>query len=60
MDIINKKMELAKDSKTRTKLVDENGDIILAMIDKHSDDIEFIKAVIKGLEELLEKCKESK
>ena len=57
VDILHKKIELTKDSKTRLKIVDENNDILVAMIYKHYDDTEFIKMVKEGLEELLKKSK---
>ena len=59
VDILHEKIKLAKDSKTRSKIVDENGDILVAMMYKHSDDAEFIKAIKEGLEDLLKKYKKS-
>ena len=60
VDILHKEIELAKDSKTRLKIVDENNDILVAMFYKHYDDTEFIKTVKEGLDDLIEKYKESK
>lgn len=52
--VLYEKLDKAKDSKERMKIVEENFDILEALIHKHRDDKEFINTVRMNLEDVIE------
>ena len=57
VNLNSKRLDMAEDSKTRLDIIDENTDILMALIHKHRDDKEFLKMVRDGTQELLDKYK---
>ena len=57
VNLNSKRLDMAEDSKTRLEIIDENNDILIALVHKHRDDKEFVKMVHDGVQNLLDKYK---